>query len=190
MVYAKQTLEDGTEVYPVFAGMVVVRLSDGRRWTIKFPPNMSDLELIRVHVEGEGLLSVWSNPEGNDMICHPDGHWQPMVNAAYAVPRNLQVVSFVRHRPDGTPLATVTFSIAHGFCKGCGMCAGACQHDGLGFLEQVDGHGFHQAILKRPENCRACADCALMCPEGAIMITMRQHGKEVPSGDVDQAVSV
>ena len=57
------------------------------------------------------------------------------------------------------------------YCKGCGLCVDACNKN----LIELDSarltqKGYHPAIITKPEECIACANCAVMCPDSAITV--------------------
>ena len=56
-------------------------------------------------------------------------------------------------------------------CKGCGLCAEACPRKIIGFSkDKMNDKGYHPAELLDAEKCIACAMCAVMCPDCAIIV--------------------
>jgi 2-oxoglutarate ferredoxin oxidoreductase subunit delta len=55
-------------------------------------------------------------------------------------------------------------------CKGCGLCIALCPHHVMGFAGHINSRGFHPACAVRPDQCTACAQCAIMCPDVCIRI--------------------
>jgi len=66
--------------------------------------------------------------------------------------------------------ARVTIIIDEEICKGCGLCVDVCPCSAMGLAEHINTRGFHPAVLKDPDKCTACAQCALMCPDACIKI--------------------
>lgn len=55
-------------------------------------------------------------------------------------------------------------------CKACGLCINVCRNHVLARGEAVTEKGFCPTIAVRTESCVGCADCAVMCPEAAIVL--------------------
>lgn len=70
-------------------------------------------------------------------------------------------------------------------CEGKAPCVESCPFDvltmgilddeqkrGLSLIGKVKGfvHGYRQAMVVNPDACRACNQCVLVCPEGAIKL--------------------
>lgn len=66
----------------------------------------------------------------------------------------------------------VTLTVDAEICKGCGLCVAVCPHQAIGLVQEtINTRGFHPAGLMHPDDCTACAQCALMCPDACISIT-------------------
>jgi len=72
---------------------------------------------------------------------------------------------------ENTPRVVLT--VDEEFCKGCGLCVRVCPRHALEQIAGINSRGFHPAALVRPEDCTACAQCALMCPDACITIVKR-----------------
>jgi len=56
-------------------------------------------------------------------------------------------------------------------CKGCGLCIHYCPQKIPGIdVELVNALGYHPVGLLKPDECVACATCAIMCPDGVINV--------------------
>lgn len=56
-------------------------------------------------------------------------------------------------------------------CKGCGLCVSVCPKNVLAMsTERINQKGYNPAEVCRPEDCIACAMCAVMCPDVAITV--------------------
>jgi len=55
-------------------------------------------------------------------------------------------------------------------CKGCGVCTVNCQQKVVELGKSVNAKGYYYACAALPEECTGCANCAVVCPDGAIMV--------------------
>ena len=56
-------------------------------------------------------------------------------------------------------------------CKGCELCVSACPKGIIKISETaVNALGYHPAGIEWMDECIACANCAVMCPDGAISV--------------------
>lgn len=56
-------------------------------------------------------------------------------------------------------------------CKGCGLCVEACPLNLLALdTTRVNKIGYTPAMIVKPNDCVACLNCALMCPDSVISI--------------------
>jgi len=56
-------------------------------------------------------------------------------------------------------------------CKGCDLCVFACPKK-IMLLDtsKLNSKGYHPALCAKPEQCAACAMCAVICPDSAIKV--------------------
>lgn len=56
-------------------------------------------------------------------------------------------------------------------CKGCGLCVDACPKKIIKINDEVlNAAGHHPATCIDEASCIACASCAIMCPDCAIIV--------------------
>lgn len=55
-------------------------------------------------------------------------------------------------------------------CKGCGVCVEACPCDVLGLADEVNGKGYHYAVMAAADACTGCASCGIICPDSCIVV--------------------
>jgi 2-oxoglutarate ferredoxin oxidoreductase subunit delta len=56
-------------------------------------------------------------------------------------------------------------------CKGCNLCVIHCPTDCLALnTSDTNIYGLHYAYLKDPEECIACMNCSVICPDAAITV--------------------
>jgi len=56
-------------------------------------------------------------------------------------------------------------------CKGCKLCVIHCPNNCLALnTSDTNSYGLYYAYLADEENCIACANCAVMCPDAAITV--------------------
>jgi 2-oxoglutarate ferredoxin oxidoreductase subunit delta len=55
-------------------------------------------------------------------------------------------------------------------CKGCMLCAKACNKGVIEFQKESNGAGFFAAYPAKNENCIGCTLCAVMCPDVCIRV--------------------
>ena len=85
--------------------------------------------------------------------------------ASVACCRSNKVIEFVSRTK-----ARVSVIIDEEVCKGCGLCVSVCPRNALGFTQHLNSRGFHPAVLLKGDDCTACAQCALMCPDACVTI--------------------
>ncbi|MCD1147408.1 4Fe-4S dicluster domain-containing protein [Peptoniphilus sp. KCTC 25270] len=57
------------------------------------------------------------------------------------------------------------------YCKGCGLCVSVCPKDVLALrTDQLNKKGYRPAYDKNPEDCIACTNCAITCPDSVISV--------------------
>lgn len=64
-----------------------------------------------------------------------------------------------------------TIQIDRERCKGCALCIDFCAKDCISLSEELNVKGYFIAVLDDGEECTACRNCALMCPEVAIEVS-------------------
>ncbi|NJM16037.1 MAG: ferredoxin family protein [Bacteroidales bacterium] len=55
-------------------------------------------------------------------------------------------------------------------CKGCGLCVDACPMHVLAMSEKLNRKGYPVAYMKNLSHCTGCANCGIICPDGAISV--------------------
>lgn len=55
-------------------------------------------------------------------------------------------------------------------CKGCSLCIPACPTDVILLSKKVNNKGYAYAYMENPEDCIACKNCAIVCPDGVISV--------------------
>ena len=55
-------------------------------------------------------------------------------------------------------------------CKGCEICLTACPLDVIAISKEVNGKGYHYALIVKPDECTGCMNCAIVCPDGVITV--------------------
>ena len=55
-------------------------------------------------------------------------------------------------------------------CKGRGVCIPACPTDVILLAKEVNHKGYSFAYMENPEECIACKNCAIVCPDGVISV--------------------
>jgi 2-oxoglutarate ferredoxin oxidoreductase subunit delta len=59
-------------------------------------------------------------------------------------------------------------------CKGCDLCASFCPVDIL-YLDKdrMNSNGYHLISVTDMDQCIACANCAIVCPDSVIKVEVR-----------------
>jgi 2-oxoglutarate ferredoxin oxidoreductase subunit delta len=72
-------------------------------------------------------------------------------------------------------------------CKGCALCVAACFRSILEMGKRLNANGYHVPKVVRPEDCTGCQNCAVMCPDAAVEIRLREasHGAAHSTGEVE-----
>lgn len=56
-------------------------------------------------------------------------------------------------------------------CKGCSLCVISCPSDCLALnTSDTNSFGLHYATLVNEDECIACMNCAVVCPDAAITV--------------------
>jgi len=61
--------------------------------------------------------------------------------------------------------------IDRNWCKGCYICVEICPKGVLEVDRDKWWKGFHPVVVTHPEECTACRQCELLCPDLAIAVT-------------------
>lgn len=60
-------------------------------------------------------------------------------------------------------------------CKGCELCISVCPKKIISIDDfDVNINGYHAARIFNEEECIACANCGIICPDGAINVYKEQ----------------
>jgi 2-oxoglutarate ferredoxin oxidoreductase subunit delta len=79
--------------------------------------------------------------------------------------RRIRVTSKTRKiRPLKSPVINVDW------CKGCGLCVFVCPKKVFAMSKDPSPRGYFPAIAEHPENCVACGQCEILCPDLAITL--------------------
>ena len=64
-------------------------------------------------------------------------------------------------------------------CKGCGLCVLSCPTDCLAInTSDTNSYGLNYAYLDDEDNCIACMNCAVICPDAAISVYKKEEQPE------------
>jgi len=55
-------------------------------------------------------------------------------------------------------------------CKGCGVCVAVCPTKTISLAKEVNGKGYHYALMAQTDTCIGCANCATVCPDTVITV--------------------
>ncbi|MDR1672514.1 MAG: 4Fe-4S dicluster domain-containing protein [Bacteroidales bacterium] len=55
-------------------------------------------------------------------------------------------------------------------CKGCGVCTVSCSQQVIILGKEVNSKGYYFAEAAFPGKCTGCANCGIICPDGAIKV--------------------
>ena len=56
-------------------------------------------------------------------------------------------------------------------CKGCELCVSVCPKKIIELnKEKINGKGYSPAYVTNIEECIACGNCAIMCPDSVITV--------------------
>jgi 2-oxoglutarate ferredoxin oxidoreductase subunit alpha len=80
-----------------------------------------------------------------------------------------------RFRPSDLPAVEIDDT----WCKACHICVEVCPQQVLDVDGQAFVRGFHPVRVVRPEQCTACRQCELLCPD--LAISVRESGEESPT---------
>jgi 2-oxoglutarate ferredoxin oxidoreductase subunit delta len=66
--------------------------------------------------------------------------------------------------------SVTAITISSEWCKGCHICVEVCPRHVLAVDHTVFRHGFHPVVVAKPQDCTACLQCELLCPDLAIEV--------------------
>jgi 2-oxoglutarate ferredoxin oxidoreductase subunit delta len=69
----------------------------------------------------------------------------------------------------------VRVEINENLCKGCDICIEFCPADVFEKSNKLNHKGYYLPIITQMEECNGCRICDLMCPEFAIVITIKDQ---------------
>jgi 2-oxoglutarate ferredoxin oxidoreductase subunit delta len=58
------------------------------------------------------------------------------------------------------------------YCKGCGLCIEFCKKGKLYIRQMPNKQGIQTAAVHEDVDCTGCLQCATMCPDAAVEITV------------------
>lgn len=65
--------------------------------------------------------------------------------------------------------------INHSICKGCGLCVDVCPKDVLVIdMSTINVKGYSPSKAERAEDCIACGNCAITCPDSVISVYVKE----------------
>lgn len=65
--------------------------------------------------------------------------------------------------------------INQSICKGCGLCIQVCPKNVLQLdMNTINVKGYNPSKAERADQCIACGNCAIMCPDSAISIYLEE----------------
>lgn len=67
-----------------------------------------------------------------------------------------------------------TIIIDRQICKGCGICVINCTSKALALSREVNGKGYNYVYIAN-DNCTGCTNCAVVCPDSAIVKVYRSR---------------
>lgn len=67
------------------------------------------------------------------------------------------------------------------YCKGCGLCVGACPKQVLELdMDRLTPKGYHPVYLIS-DGCTGCGICSIVCPDAAITVYRETPKKKIKS---------
>jgi 2-oxoglutarate ferredoxin oxidoreductase subunit delta len=66
-------------------------------------------------------------------------------------------------------------------CKGCELCTVSCKKQSLSLSDTINIKGYHYIIVNNDE-CNACLNCALVCPDAVITVYKNARYKKETCG--------
>lgn len=64
-------------------------------------------------------------------------------------------------------------------CKGCAFCVEFCPKKVLEISKEYNAKGYYPPFVKNPDDCIACDQCSLICPDFAIYCEEEKEKKPV-----------
>ena len=72
----------------------------------------------------------------------------------------------------------IRVKILEKYCKSCGLCIAVCPKKGLCLAGKLNDLGVHPAEHEDDIECTGCCQCALVCPDAAIVIEREVTDKD------------
>jgi 2-oxoglutarate ferredoxin oxidoreductase subunit delta len=72
--------------------------------------------------------------------------------------------------------------IYHDLCKGvdeCGICIYVCKKDVFGPSEKLNQKGYRPPVVAKGDQCTACENCMIFCPDLAIVVAGEKSKRRV-----------
>ncbi len=74
----------------------------------------------------------------------------------------------MKDQPEKKKKKNSMIRINQSWCKGCYICLETCPKKVFDKAAEVSEKGFFPVVVARPEDCIACLQCEMLCPDLAI----------------------